>query len=133
MSLYRLVRGRGWFPVEVLWLGRPVTKTAWMRVIPGGPAVPRICSLTDGVNLLSGTRIVSRCIKVVMEEIADVNQLQAAIDQTPVTRADIFCTDPLEQRYEINLFLPDAIGRGAHQVNLNLGKRTFPPVAIEVA
>ncbi|MFN7993913.1 MAG: class I SAM-dependent methyltransferase [Bryobacteraceae bacterium] len=122
----------GLVPVEVLWLGQPVTKTAWMRVIPGGPAVPRICSLTDGVNLLSGTRIVSRCIKIVMEEIADVNRFHAAVDETPVTRADVFCTDPLEQRYEINLFLPDAIRAGAHQVKLNLGNRTFPPVAIEV-
>jgi len=122
----------GLVPVEVLWLGEPVTRPAWMRVIPGGPAVPRLCSVTDGVNLLSGTRIVSRSIKVVMEEVAGLDRLQAAIDGVPVERRDIFCTDPLEQRYEINLFLPEAIQPGLHEVRLSLGRRTFAPVAIEV-
>ena len=122
----------GLVPVEVLWLGEPVTRPEWMRVIPGGPAVPRLCSVTDGVNLLSGTRIVSRSIKVVMEEVGGLDRLQAAIDGVPVERRDIFCTDPLEQRYEINLFLPEAIQPGPHEVRLNLGRRTFAPVAIEV-
>ncbi len=123
----------GLVPVEVFWLDEPVTRTEWMRVIPSGPAVPRLCSVTDGVNLLSGTRIVSRSIKVVMEEVADLDRLQAAIDDLPIERRDIFCTDPLEQRYEVNLFLPEAIQPGPHQVRLSLGRRTFAPVPIEVA
>ena len=55
----------GLVPVEVFWLSRPITETAAMRVIPSGPAVPRVCAVTDGVNLLSGARIVSRSIKVI--------------------------------------------------------------------
>ncbi len=122
----------GLVPVEVFWLGTRVAPPAWMRVIPGGPPVPRVCSLTDGVNLLSGTRVVSRCIKVVMEEVANPDNLVAAIDEIPVHRVDIFCTDPLEQRYEVNLFLPDAVAPGPHQVRLSLGRRVFAPVPIEV-
>jgi SAM-dependent methyltransferase len=122
----------GLVPVEVLWLGEPITPSRWMRVIPGGPAVPRLCSVTDGVNLLSGPRIVSRSIKVVMEEVSGLDRLQAAIDSVPIERRDVFCTDPLEQRYEINLFLPDAIRPGPHEVRLSLGRRAFAPVPIEV-
>jgi SAM-dependent methyltransferase len=122
----------GLVPIEVFWLGQPITAAAWMRVIPSGPAVPRVCSVTDGVNLLSGARIVSRTIKVVMEETSNPERLQAAVDGTPVSRLDVFCTDPLEQRYEINLFLPDAVPTGPHQLHLTLGRRTFAPVAIEV-
>jgi SAM-dependent methyltransferase len=122
----------GLVPVEVFWLGRPITETAAMRVIPSGPGVPRVCAVTDGVNLLSGARIVSRSIKVVMEEVLAPERVQAAIDHIPVKRFDVFCTDPLEQRYEINLFLPDTISPGPHQLHLTLGRRIFAPVAIEV-
>jgi hypothetical protein len=103
-----------------------------MRVIPSGPAVPRVCSVADGVNLLSGTRIVSRSIKVVMEEVSAPERVQAAVDGTPVKQCDVFCTDPLEQRYEVNLFLPDTVPPGPHQLHLTLGRRVFAPVAIEV-
>jgi 2-polyprenyl-3-methyl-5-hydroxy-6-metoxy-1,4-benzoquinol methylase len=122
----------GLVPVEAFWLGEPITQPAWMRVIPGGPVVPRICSVTDGVNLLSGTRIVSRSIKAVMEEVSGLERLHAAIDGLPIERREIFCTDPVEQRYEINLFLPDMIGPGPHEIRLTLGRRAFAPVPIEV-
>jgi len=122
----------GLVPVDVLWLGQPLTATAWMRAIPPGPAVPRVCTVSDGVNLLSGTRILSRIIKVVMEELASAQQFEAVLDDTPLSRLNTFCTDPLEQRYEIDLSVPNTIPAGPHQVRLSLGKRTFAPVSIEV-
>jgi hypothetical protein len=123
----------GLVPVEAAWLGEPLTPTAWMRVIPAGPAVPRVIAVRDGVNLLSGPRIVSRCIRVVMEELEHPERLRAAVDDAPVERLDVFCGDPLEQRYEINAYLPDAIRPGPHQLMLSMGRRAFAPVAIEVA
>ena len=41
----------GLLPVEIQWLGRTISPPATLRVIPPGPSVPRICSITDGVNL----------------------------------------------------------------------------------
>jgi hypothetical protein len=55
------------------------------------------------------------------------------VDDAPVERLDVFCGDPLEQRYEINAYLPDAIRPGPHQLMLSMGRRAFAPVAIEVA
>jgi hypothetical protein len=43
-----------------------------------------------------------------------------------------FCADPLTQRYEFNFKLPDRIVSGKHEVSVNLGRRMFPPLAIEV-
>ncbi|HTQ54763.1 MAG TPA: methyltransferase domain-containing protein [Bryobacteraceae bacterium] len=123
----------GLVPVELLWLGRPLAEAAWMRVIPPGPLVPRLLSVRDGVNLLSGTRIVSRWIKLVIEELAHPERLQARVDEWPLGDLDIFCTGPLEQRYEINARLPDAVPAGPHQLQVRAGPRPFPPVAIEVA
>ncbi len=123
----------GLVPVEIVWLRRPLTAAAWMRVIPPGPAVPRLVSIRDGVNLLSGTRIGSRWIKLVLEELADPEHLQVWVDDAPLPPLDIFCTDPLEQRYEVNLHLPESAGPGTHQLLIRRGTRSFPPVAIEVA
>lgn len=121
----------GLVPVEVLWLGRPLTAPGWMRVIPPGPAVPRICSVSDGVNLLSGTRIVSRAVKVVMEEVTATDRFQAFLDGIPID-SRTFCTDPVTQRYEFDVMLPDSVAKGPHTVRVSLGRRNFAPVGVEV-
>ena len=123
----------GLVPIEILWLGRPLTPVCWMRVIPPGPVVPRLASIRDGVNLLAGSRIASRWIKLVIEELANPERLEARIDDSPLGPLDIFCTDPLEQRHEINARLPDALQAGPHQLHIRIGSRAFPPAAIEVA
>jgi SAM-dependent methyltransferase len=121
----------GLVPVEVLWLGRPLTAPAWMRVIPPGPAVPRICAVSDGVNLLSGVRIVSRTIKVAMEEVTHPEQFRALFDGAPIG-SRTFCTDPVQQRYEFDIFLPDTVSPGHHAIGVLLGRRAFAPVQVEV-
>ena len=42
------------------------------------------------------------------------------------------CTDPVEQRHEINFALPGSIGPGLHELRIYIGARAFPPVTIEV-
>lgn len=120
-------------PVEVSLLGRSLAPPATLRVIPPGPLVPRIGGVTDGVDLLSGTRITSRTIKVDLEEAALPSQLRAAIDGVPVAGIDFFCVDPAPPHFEVNLKLPEAIGPGLHQLELRMGARRFAPIPIEVA
>jgi len=122
----------GLVPVEVFWLGDPLT-SAWMRVVPSGPVVPRLCACRDGENLMLGTRIVSGCIKLVMEETLRPDLFHATIDGLPVEHVQAFCTDPVEQRHEINFRLPKATGPGMHELRIHIGRRAFPPVTIEVA
>ena len=122
----------GLLPVETAWMGKPLGPAATLRVIPPAPLVPRLCSLCDGVNLLSGARISSGVIKVTMEEVASPEVFLAAVDSRPVMGAEIFCTDPASRRFEFNFRLPEGLGPGAHQVDVRLGSRKFPPVPIQV-
>ncbi|MBM3746777.1 MAG: class I SAM-dependent methyltransferase [Acidobacteria bacterium] len=119
--------------VEVFWLGRPLAPPATLRVIPPGPLVPRIVSVTDGIDLLSGTRITSRSVKVGVEEMATPSQLRAFIDGIRIPDADFFCVDPVPPRFEVNLRLPEAVGPGSHQLELSVGTRCFAPITVEVA
>ena len=123
----------GLVPVEVRWLGQHLAGPHWMRVIPRGPLVPRLLSIRDGVNLLSGARIVSRWIKLVIEEIERPQDLRISVDEAPLGNLDIFCTGPLEQRYEINAYLPDAVPAGPHQLRVRIGSRALPATPFEVA
>jgi SAM-dependent methyltransferase len=118
--------------IEVTWLGLPLCAPGWVRIIAAGPAVPRVHNVTDGVNLLSGTRIASRVVKVMMMDVIHADQFHAALDGVDLPGTESFCVDPIFQQYEFNVFLPESVAPGVHEVQIELGKRAFAPVAIEV-
>ena len=122
----------GLVPVEIRWRGVPVCDTAWARIIPAGPLVPRVTGITDGVNLLLDHRTNTGTLKVVMTEVSRPDDFHARVDGLDVLETDAFCADPLNGRYEFNFRLPAAIGRGPHQLEVTHGKRTFAPAGIEV-
>jgi ubiquinone/menaquinone biosynthesis C-methylase UbiE len=121
----------GLLPVELHWLGRRISPPAVLRVIPPGPSVPRIRSITDGVNL-SATRIETRSVKMVLEEIARPHEIEATIDEYPVVGLEYFCTDPRPQRFEVNFLLPEEIRPGTHELHLRIGHRKLPPVPLDI-
>lgn len=120
-------------PVELTFRGQPLAAAARLRVIPAPPRVPRIIALSDGINLLSGTHIVTRTIKVTIEEYGEPEKFSAGIDGVALDDLDVFCTDPIPPRYEINLRLSEKIAAGQHELNMRLGTRALAPVAITVA
>jgi ubiquinone/menaquinone biosynthesis C-methylase UbiE len=122
----------GLLPVEMLWSHRRISPPATLRVIPPGPSVPRIRSVTDGVNLASEGRIETRSVKMVLEEIARPDEIDVTVDGFPVSGLELFCTDPRPQRFEMNFLLPDEVGPGTRHVELKIGRRRLPPVPIEV-
>jgi ubiquinone/menaquinone biosynthesis C-methylase UbiE len=122
----------GLVPVDVLWFGEPLCERAWARIAPPGPAVPRLTALSDGINLLSGAKIMSRSVKLFFEELAAPEQLEVSVDGLPIPDLDLFCTDPIKMRFEINFTLPEEAEKGAHTVQMRLGPRVFPAVGIEV-
>src|SRR5450759_3215629 len=123
----------GMVPVEIVWLGQAVAEPAWVRIMPAGPSVPRVTTVTDGINLLSGTRIVTGSVKVTMHEVSAGTQFHATIEGQDVLEIESFCADPVSQRYEFNFRLPAGVVPGPHEVLVTLGKRKFAPLEIEVA
>ena len=117
--------------VEASHDGAPLCAPGWVRIMPAGPAVPRITGISDGVNLLSGNRIYSGTVKVTMEEVARGDDFRAAVDSI-WTVPESFCTDPVGQRWEFNFNIPAGMAPGPHHVSLAIGRRAFPPIPIEV-
>ena len=123
----------GLLPIEVRWNNELLCDPTTLRVIPPGPAVPNVLTVTDGVNVLSGLRIVSGCVKVTIEEVNEPQQFAAELDGRPVSGLDIFCADPMPPRYEINFDLPRGVPPGIHQLSMRLGSRILPTFTLEVA
>jgi hypothetical protein len=118
-------------PVVLSWLGRPLAAPVTLRVVPPGPSVPRVIATSDAVDLLSGTLIQSGIVKVVLEEVDRIEDFAAFVDNCPAADLETFCVDPLPMRYEVNIHLPAGLESGSHRLELRLGARRFPQIAIE--
>ncbi len=122
----------GLLPVEIRWMEQPISEAARLRVIPPGPTVPRVFSLTDGVNLVAKNRIETRSVKLTLEEISRPHEIEAAVSGVPVEGLEFFCIDPRPQRFELNFKLPEGIAPGDHVLQLKIGHRKLAPIPIEV-
>jgi ubiquinone/menaquinone biosynthesis C-methylase UbiE len=121
----------GLVPVEIRDRGATLAR-AWVRLIPAGVAVPRIVAVSDGVDLMS-RKVTSGCVKLAIEEASDADRFEAAIGGAAAEPVESFCTDPAARRFEFNFDLPRGTGPGWHQLQVRLGRRSFPPIPIEVA
>jgi len=119
--------------IEATCVGEPLCPPAWMRIIPAAPGAPRIGAVTDAVNLLSGNRVVSGLLKVVISDLPDAALFSATVDGLPAREMVSFCTDQTMRRYEFNFRLPEGLAPGPHQVRVAVGRRELAPVKIEVA
>jgi len=103
-----------------------------IRLISPGPPVPRVLSVSDGIDLLSGTRIVTGSVKVVLEEVEHPDRLRAFVAGVPVPSLDHFCTDPRLPRYEVNFDVPPAAPPGPAAVRMVLGARALGEFPVEL-
>jgi len=122
----------GLLPIELRWLERPLAALATLRVIPPGPSVPRIRSVSDAMNLVADKRIETRQVKVILEEVARPHEIEASIGGLPVGDLEFLCIDPRQQRFDVNFRIPEEIGPGRHELRIRLGRRQLGPVLLEV-
>ncbi len=101
----------------------------WIRVVPPGPLVPHIVSVTDGINIVQHNHITTGYVKVVVEEISDPSTISVTIDSSPGKGLEWKCTDPVPPRYELNFSIPDDLARGSHTLRVAPVKS---PVTIEI-
>ena len=123
----------GLLPVELRWLDKPIAEPTVLRVIPPGPSVPCVRSVTDGVNLVAGHRIETGNVKMTLEEIVHPEEIGATVSGRPVENLEFFCVDPRPQKFEVNFRLPEGTEPGPHLLEVTIGRRKLAPVQIQVA
>lgn len=123
----------GLVPIEILWNGSRLCDPAIVRIIPAGPPVPCIVSITDGVNLVQKNASTTGVLKIQLEEISTPDSIEVRIGDQPVEQLDCLCIDPRPPRYEVNLRLPKGLPAGRYRLEIRVGGRRLLPVEIEVS
>ncbi len=118
-------------PVALYW-NQQLLAESRLRIVPTPPPVPRILEASDGVDLLSGRRIVSRSVKLFLEECAHPEQLDIWVNGEVLLEKDVFCTDPMPPRHEVNFRIPAHVPPGPLTVDLRYHARRFAPLAFEL-
>jgi SAM-dependent methyltransferase len=122
----------GLLPVELRWFGKALTPEATLRVIPPGPLVPILKTVTDGVNLVAENRIETRLVKLIFEDVSRPEEIKVFVDGHPVAAAKYVCVDPRLGRFEVDFRLPEGIAPGTRFLEITVGRRKLAPVQIEV-
>jgi len=122
----------GLLPVELRWMDTPIAPATTLRVIPPGPSVPHLKSVTDGVNLVLPNQIQTRTAKMTLEEISRPHEIEATIDGKPVMDLEYFCIEPRPQVFEVNFRLPEDIGPGYYPLEVRMGRRRIATVTVQV-
>ena len=119
-------------PVMLGWRGEPWGRPGVIRIIPPPPLVGRMISLSDGIDLMSGTRIVTRSVKLTIEEVLHPEEFGAEISGHFINDFDRFCTDPVPPRFEVNFRIPEEVSDGEHNLQLWAGTRDLGTVKVVI-
>ncbi len=103
-----------------------------VRLAPKPPAVPRVMSLTDGVDLMSIGRVASGIAKVSVEEFEPISGFRAELSGSKVEEWESFCVDPAPPRHEVNFKIPKEIGAGEYILRIFLGNRLIATETMSV-
>jgi SAM-dependent methyltransferase len=104
----------------------------FLRLIPPGPAVPRVASVTDSVCPGAGRTIVSRMVRVSLEEAHRPEELRAILDGSPLRLVNHVCSVPHIPRFEIDFRLPMRVSAGTKRLECWLGSRYLGATQMEV-
>jgi SAM-dependent methyltransferase len=122
----------GLVPVQLLWNGKTIFEPAIVRIIPAGRTVPRIVSITDGVNLVQKNASTTGLLKIQVEEIDAPESISARIGGRPIERLTFLCIDPRPPRYEVDLWIPSDLPTGRHTLEVFVESRRLLPADVDI-
>ncbi|MDW8130726.1 MAG: class I SAM-dependent methyltransferase [Bryobacterales bacterium] len=119
-------------PIELFWLGRPLAPPAFLRVIPPPPPGPPPPAGRGAGDLLAGPGNGRGAVRVVLEEVANPECVEAWLGGQPVPSRQIACVESRTPTHVLTFPLPPGTRPGEHVLEIRLGRRRFPPIRLEV-
>jgi len=122
----------GFHRVDVRWQGELLPQPVWVRLIAPGPPIPKVLSVSDGVELLSETRILTGVVKLAVEEVDPPERISVTIAGQAVAEPDFFCTDPRLPCWDINCPVPVTVAAGPASIVVRAGSRIIGAANVEI-
>ena len=123
----------GFQPFRLTCAETSIACEGFIHVIPPGPEVPRVASVSDSVCVGAGRAISSNMVRVSLEESRRPGDLRAAVDGRPMRRVSLVCSVPDIPRFEIDFRLPFGVSAGKKNLECWLGRRYLGATGIDVA
>jgi ubiquinone/menaquinone biosynthesis C-methylase UbiE len=120
-------------PVRLIWAETQLGSESFVRLVPPGPEVPRIVSVTDGIYVGAGRTISTRTIRVSLDASRRPEDLRVTLDRQRMRPMSLVCTAPDIPRFAINFHLPPRVSAGRKQLEFRLGSRYLGTFEIVVA
>jgi hypothetical protein len=89
--------------------------------------------VVDGIDLLSKRRILCGVAKLWVNNLSQPDALRADIGGQVVRRIDLHCEDAVDQRYQINLQVPQDVAAGTHILQVAVADAVIFSEAIDIA
>jgi SAM-dependent methyltransferase len=105
---------------------------AWIEVTPSPAWVPKIGAVTDGIDLLSNSRIGCGCLKATVEEVESPADVSFYFDGQRAERIHYQCVDSHLGHYHYTVDLPGGIRQGTCIMVVRVGPLELAPMEIEV-
>lgn len=113
----------GLHPLRLICAGTTLPSQSFVRVVPPGPDVPRIVSVTDAVCVGGGSTISSNRIRISLEESHRPQDLRVTANGRSIPRTSFLCTVPNIPRFEIDFRLPVGTSVGRKRLECWQGRR----------
>ncbi len=118
--------------IMLTWDGHRATAPARAQVQRFVRGAPCVLAVTDGIDLMSQRRIVCGIAKLWINNLANPSELRARLDGQPMRGIDVHCEDEVDQRYQVNLHLPENSPTGFRQLAVMVGEAEIFATAIEI-
>ena len=117
--------------VTLVYHGRLVGEK-FVDILPAPPPVPKLLSVTDGVDLLSDARIHCGRMKVDLEGIQTPLDVTFEIDGADCEPEFYECTDRMTDRYYYTIAVPAGLSTGKYKLDIRASGFELPATELEV-
>lgn len=119
--------------VALTWDGAPISDVAPVMVERFVRGAPRVLAVADGIDLLSSRRILCGVAKLWVNNLSEPDSLRACVGGQAMRAIDLHCEDAVDQRYQINLHLPEGVPAGMRILEVAIADSVIFSEAIDIA
>jgi SAM-dependent methyltransferase len=123
----------GEYELRLKFRGRPVAAAQRVIVAPAPPWMPRVLSVTDGIDLTALDRVDSGAAKVIIEDVPRTSQVSFILGGQPPLWLTRECKDAITSTYEFTFHLKDKTPRGRQTLNVLVDGRELASTDIDIA
>jgi SAM-dependent methyltransferase len=119
--------------VGLTWDRAPISDAAPVTVEGFARGAPRVLAVADGIDLLSSHRILCGVAKLWVNNLSEPDSLRAGIGGQPMRAIEFHCEDAVDQRYQINLHMPNGGPAGRQILEVAVADSVIFSEAIDIA